>query len=54
MRFLIVELRHKSNENILEELKIQSVTTCIHSYRSNWKLRVRKMGRKRIPKEIIF
>jgi hypothetical protein len=53
MRFLIIELHHKSNEDILEELKIKPIPKCVQNYQSNWRLHVRQMERNRIPKEII-
>ena len=44
---------HKRNEDVLKELRIQSVLQFIHSYQKNWHQHAQRMPRLRIPKALL-
>jgi len=41
---------HKTNEDILDKLKIKSLTDCIQNYQSKWKEHANRMNAGTIPK----
>jgi hypothetical protein len=47
------KLDKKRNTEILRELKINSVLEHIDQYRNNWKQRVQRIDRRRIPRQMM-